>query len=320
VKIHLIQALNKKFGISDISELSGIPLQHYTFASTTNERGEKSIEKFSRYGFSFKGLRILDVGCAYGGFAIAAAHLGASVYGVDINEKLLFYAEQNLLGIDELECKFIQVDATSINFLEKLPQDHFDLIIVNDVFEHVYDTVSLLSNLRHVGNSDATLYFNIPNGTNIKYALTEPHSGYLGLSLLPPHLWSLSGIKPRSIYYRPWKYYSAMYKQFGFNKINFTTFHNEPEPNTAEIIYNKYSEEKIKWQQQIKKMPILFRSHAQSAVDEYEKRMDYDIKFLDLRRLQFKYLTTFWCGFAHKGDKYINKDWQNHESNIFFDE
>ncbi|GHV43965.1 hypothetical protein FACS189490_14170 [Clostridia bacterium] len=277
VKEDLINALNKKYGINDVCELSGMDLQHYTFAATSNERGEKAVESFLKYGFDLNSMRILDIGCAYGGFAIAAAKCGASVYGVDIDDELTALSEQNLLGIDNIDCKIILSDATSVGFCRKIPVNYFDLIIVNDVFEHVYDTTALLSNISRASNADAVIYFAIPSGTNIPYAFYEPHSGYLGLSILPPHLWSLSGSRPRSIYYRPWDYYSAIFRHYGFTQINFLTFPNDEDENIRSVIQTKFEEYKTKFNVDIEKQSAEFRRYMLPALVEYESRMIFDL-------------------------------------------
>ncbi|GAG33194.1 unnamed protein product, partial [marine sediment metagenome] len=42
----------------------------------------ESVEKEA--GFDFRGARVLDIGCAYGGFCIEAAKKGVTAYGIDI--------------------------------------------------------------------------------------------------------------------------------------------------------------------------------------------------------------------------------------------
>ena len=93
-----IAALNKKYNCSDRSELSGIDLQHYQFGASTNSRGQDAFGVFVAYGFSMTGLKILDVGCAYGGFSIEAARKGACCYGVEISNALYELATLNNKG------------------------------------------------------------------------------------------------------------------------------------------------------------------------------------------------------------------------------
>lgn len=122
---HFIEALNRKYSCTDKSDLTGMDLQHYTFASTSNQRGLDTLHDFEAYGFSLQGLKILDVGCAYGGFSIEAAKRGAICYGVEISETLYDFAMLN--HKDEIyetgSCEFVSVDALSADFLEIIPNN-----------------------------------------------------------------------------------------------------------------------------------------------------------------------------------------------------
>jgi len=313
---HFIKALNEKYNTNDPSSLTGMDKQHYTFAATSNARGEKTMESIGRYGFDLNGLRVLDVGCAYGGFAIAAAERGAVVYGIDIDEDLLKFAELNLLERKGMDCKLLRTDATSVAFLEEIPHNFFDLIILNDVFEHVYNTTNLLNNMSIVGNSDCAIYFKIPSGTNIEYAVTEPHSGYLGLTVLPPLAWYLSGIEQRNIYYRPWEYYSALFNYYGFNNTCFTTFPDNCEDNIVDLIRSELFENSKKWNNRITNYSEEFQHQVNIALIEFEKRLEYDFLRLDSRQLKFKYFTSFWKGYTHKSSNYVNVNWRNTENKV----
>ena len=66
--------------------------------TSANSRGQDAIGVFEAYGFSMTGLKILDVGCAYGGFSIEAARKGACCYGVEISNALYELATLNNKG------------------------------------------------------------------------------------------------------------------------------------------------------------------------------------------------------------------------------
>ena len=74
-----LEALNKKCSCNSKEELTGMDLQHYQFAATTNGRASDAIVVFEAYGFLLEGLKILDIGCAYGGFCIEVAKKGLFV-------------------------------------------------------------------------------------------------------------------------------------------------------------------------------------------------------------------------------------------------
>ena len=300
-----IAALNKKYQCSGKSDLSGLDLQHYIFSSTTNARGVDTLKIFEAYGFSIPGLRILDVGCAYGGFSIEAARRGACCYGVEISPPLYEFALLN--GRDEIfdsgSCTFIRADATSPEFLEQLPHHFFDLIIVNDVFEHVYDTVQLLRNLDQVANDNCAIYFLIPNGTDLRFVAQEGHTGCCGLTLLRPLLWrhAETGRWDENIYCRQYEYYQALFRQFGFGVINKINYSGYAElPDVIARINNEY--EKVK--ETIIENWNGFSPHHQAALKPALERFDFqlqcDLNQMSASELGWKYLTKFWCGFAQR--------------------
>ena len=126
-----LEALNQKYNCSSREHLSGLDLQHYLFAESTNTRGQDVLSMFEAFGYNLNGLKILDIGCAYGGFCVEAARKGAVSYGVEISESLYRFACLN--GKNEQyengQCKFILVDATSPSFMDKIPNDFFDIIL-----------------------------------------------------------------------------------------------------------------------------------------------------------------------------------------------
>lgn len=305
-----IEALNKKYACNGAEDLSGIELQHYRFASSTNERGLNAISEFEAYGFCMNGLKILDVGCAYGGFSIEAAKKGAHCYGVDIDASLYEYACLNIKGeiFANGDCEFILVDATSPEFIEKLPHNYFDLIIVNDVFEHVYDTVQLLKNLSIVANEKCTLYFDIPNGNDLRYVAREGHTGYIGLCIVSPLNWQrLTGDEIRNIYYRQYEYYQALFEYFGFEKVVPT---NYPGYATEEYSYKKISDEYIETKKIISdnelNLPYGYVQHLNEALVLFDKQLNSDMKNLNAADIIWKYATKFWSGFAHRKNIALN--------------
>ena len=84
------------------------------------------------------GSRVLDVGCGVGAVArsIALGVKGVSVTGVDSNPGLL---EKARAGETLSNLAFIEGDAT-----RDLPQEHWDVIILSNVLEHIEDRVAIL--------------------------------------------------------------------------------------------------------------------------------------------------------------------------------
>lgn len=101
---------------------------------------------------SVSGKRILDVGCAAG--FVSRELVGKNeVYGVDISPEPLEYAAK--MGI-----KTKQYDIQ-----KGLPFDSgsFDVVLMTEVLEHIFDTDALLSEVRRVLKVDGVLVLTVPN-------------------------------------------------------------------------------------------------------------------------------------------------------------
>ena len=162
-----------------------LPL-HFEYAATANERGRAAAARLarilpaSRRGPFRRRSRVLDVGCAYGGFLVAFAETGARVTGIEIDGTLLELARINLVesGVD---AALVLGDATAAH-----PglRGRFDLILANDVVEHVERLESLLSNLRAWLAPSGVAYLEIPNGACAAFVLKDGHHELFGITLL----------------------------------------------------------------------------------------------------------------------------------------
>ncbi len=89
------------------------------------------------------GLRFLDFGCGHGAFAVRAAEEGAHVVGLDIDSDLIacakLIAERRFADLDIIysETPIEQLDAS------------FDVIMTNEVLEHVVDLAGCLEAVRN---------------------------------------------------------------------------------------------------------------------------------------------------------------------------
>lgn len=126
--------------------------------------------------------RVLDVGCAYGGFLVAAAEAGASrVVGIDINPELLALAELQME--DHAVAGQVAVDDVVSNGLAKR-WGKFDIVLCNDVIEHVTDPSRCASNLASILRPGGKLFLEIPNGLAVDFMRKDGHYGLFGITLL----------------------------------------------------------------------------------------------------------------------------------------
>jgi ubiquinone/menaquinone biosynthesis C-methylase UbiE len=148
-------------------------------------RGFHVMEVIRRYEPSFRieGARVLDVGCGDAGVIIAFAEAGARVSGIEVDPKSL---ERGRLRAEEhgVEAELLAGAA------ERLPfQDgSFDLVILDNVLEHVQDRARTLEEIRRVLRPGGLLYMVTPKPFSAYSLWNDPHYDLAGLVLMPRRL------------------------------------------------------------------------------------------------------------------------------------
>lgn len=104
-----------------------------------------------------KGLKILDVGCAHGNLGKHLKAKGNFVYGIEISKTMGEEAKKVL-------------DEVIIEDIEKIelpwPSDFFDVIICNNILEHLFDPKAVLVKLRKHLRDDGIIIVGLPNVAN----------------------------------------------------------------------------------------------------------------------------------------------------------
>ncbi len=301
--------LNTDYGVCKTNDLSGKQLRHYTFASTSNARALnfiKMLESFKK--IDWKKSNVLDVGCAYGGFAIETARLGATSYGIDIIGKNHRLAVENAKNLN-LNVEFKLLDATHQEIRTEFRDIKFDVIILNDVLEHVYNTTTLLENLSAIAAPNCMLYFAIPNGTAIKYVGKEGHYDVPGVVLLSPANWQYFMKTPFNAFYRPISYYFALLEYMGFKSI--TLFDHEFSGNKGN--YKKDVLERVEEMNQSLlgfieecSAPSNNKNDLKNQLRVYIEELNLDLEQMPLEQFRYKYDVNFWKGFAVKSEQTSN--------------
>ncbi len=292
-----LAAFAKAQGLGSVEELTGQHAKRYSFQINSRERARKAATLLhDKLGIELEGRRVLDVGCAYGSFAIEFAKLGAQVVGIDVNEKWLKLADEN--ARDEVAIPFLRCDASTIVARDML-REHgpFDLVIVNDVFEHIYDTAGVLANLTALMRPGACLYYKIPNGLATRSVLSEGHKKVFGISLLAPDYWPMFVSAPFQIYYRRWEYFDALYERYGFDINDFVPIHDDSEETTKRHITNDVA--RIRRRLKLKNFESRKQlSVARDACSYYFSEIASDLadERMEWRPLFKKYRQTFWEG------------------------
>jgi SAM-dependent methyltransferase len=170
---------------SSVRDSDSLPM-HFEYAITANERGRALADRIAPHLEPRRGVRrwrrprMLDVGCAYGGFLVAFAERGFRVVGIEKNSYLVPLAKTNLEE-NGVSADLVLGDATAAHprFLRR-----FDVIVANDVVEHVRRLEGFLGNIRDWLTPRGAAYFEIPNGACPAFVLRAGHHQLFGITLL----------------------------------------------------------------------------------------------------------------------------------------
>jgi 2-polyprenyl-3-methyl-5-hydroxy-6-metoxy-1,4-benzoquinol methylase len=267
-----------------------------SFPMSTNRRGEELVEFLTRcVDIKLDGKRVLDIGCAYGGLSIALAGAGARVSGVDVSTKFVSLAQANALNTAEVD--FRVVDASSVGIRKLFEKGSFDLIVINDVLEHIYDTASLVANIDWLLNDTGFVYFKVPNAFSPRFALSEGHRKIFGLTLLDPDCWFHLLPKRASIFYRPLSHFQAIFAHFKMPQMLFVD---------EERVFVRFTLKKLKGQikeifdkaRDYKYPDVQVKGYLRDGIGRFRDEYLYDVEAYGEEFVKFKYGSYFFTGFA----------------------
>jgi SAM-dependent methyltransferase len=161
------------------------------YALTSVERGKAIVDLMSTY-LSPRNACVLDLGCGEGGTAIAFAQAGARVFCLDIS---LYSVMRSLVRSREENATVYGICASG----NSLPfRDHcFDLVVCQDVVEHVPRVILLAEEIGRVLKPGGLLYLTAPNRLAPYNILHDPHFNLFGVSLMPRWLASWYVVRVR---------------------------------------------------------------------------------------------------------------------------
>jgi len=145
-------------------------------------RGQFILRTLGRYlpEFDPRGLRVLDVGCGDAGVLIAFAEAGAEATGIEPYERSV---ERGLVRAEE---HGVRVDLrTGVAESLPFPDAAFDLVVLDNVLEHVQDRDRTLAEIRRVLRPGGLLYLVTPKPFALYSLWSDPHYSMAGLVLLP---------------------------------------------------------------------------------------------------------------------------------------
>ena len=148
-------------------------------------RGRYVLDTLTAYvpAFNIAGTRVLDIGCGDAGVVIYLAERGATAAGIEANEKSLARARVRA------EEHGVEVDLNGAR-AEGLPfpDGSFDLVILDNVLEHVDDRARTLEEIHRVLAPGGILYLVTPKPFAIYSLWRDPHYDLAGLVLMPRRL------------------------------------------------------------------------------------------------------------------------------------
>jgi ubiquinone/menaquinone biosynthesis C-methylase UbiE len=162
------------------------------FNAITEIRYKELLKKFEKVRSTNN---ILDVGCGIGHFLNVASLAGWNAYGTEISDEACRIAGQKNKNVHYGELKNI-----------KFQDNHFDVITLFEVLEHVADPSALLQECRRVLRTGGVIYGTTPNYNSLdrflagdKWKVYHPeHLSYFDIKSLR-FLMEKAGFKIRSL-------------------------------------------------------------------------------------------------------------------------
>jgi 2-polyprenyl-3-methyl-5-hydroxy-6-metoxy-1,4-benzoquinol methylase len=152
--------------------LKSAPPPHYKKFEKYFERWEfKKVLDF----IPFKNAKILDIGCGEGYFLKLAKEKGFEAFGIDFNEKAIEIAKEKF-GLKNVYPYTIE------EFIEKFPNEKFDIICFFQLLEHLDDPLKFMKNIKKILKENGYIAFSLPNPKrfSLYFNLREPWD-------FPPH-------------------------------------------------------------------------------------------------------------------------------------
>lgn len=137
-------------------------LGRYFEMNVSNSR--EFILPFINEAFPLKpGMRVLDIGCGEGGVVKPLLEMGLTVVGVELNPERIKDAEAFLADhVSAGNISFVSKDIYTPGVEEEWGGGKFDLIILKDVIEHIFDQEKLIAHLQTLLKDSGAVFFGFP--------------------------------------------------------------------------------------------------------------------------------------------------------------
>ncbi len=109
-------------------------------------------------------IRILEVGCGEGSFCNLLKRYDREVWGIEKNPVAALKAQN--------ECNKLLIGDFN-DIFQEIPKKYFDVVVFNDVLEHLYDPWQTIRMVKELLVSDGILVTSIPNFRYVGNIITE---------------------------------------------------------------------------------------------------------------------------------------------------
>ncbi|HWD28518.1 MAG TPA: methyltransferase domain-containing protein [Rhizomicrobium sp.] len=290
----LLDAVAKENGIATAAELVNKHGQKYHYLIKSRDRARELVGAFGALlETSFRGQKVLEVGCGAGSLAIELFHLGAEVTAIESSTHWMAMAQEHVKN--EATVSFIRADL--LHGMDEMPEHSFDTLLAVDALPKMYDLFQALVRMRRLLKPGGALAFRVPSSTS---PMTVDDKRGLGLPLVAPDYWSVFVKTPIGQYQRPWAVYRALLKAAGFT-----------EPSLSVPIVDESLERaqyKVRAQLSAIKKKLKAREtladpkayiYARNALKPYIRTAEHDLEHLSWEDLNLKYRAPSWIGVAH---------------------
>lgn len=151
-----------------------------SYANREIQRG-RAIARQVRKHIPLQGRRMLDVGCGYGGTLVCFAEQGCSVVGIEIDAERARVGRKRLADLG-IQADYRVDDICSAGVQERIGT--FDIIVVQDVLEHVMDPGKTISALASLLRKGGVIYVVVGNKYSPDQLLADHHYAQAGMTIL----------------------------------------------------------------------------------------------------------------------------------------
>ena len=151
---------NNEYSISNLHSESKTGDMPGTTNSNTNKRHSQLFELISPYIDSNLDFKVLDIGCAAGGFLSYLRDTGfrnENLFGLELSKNYAECARSNGFNIQVKDIESVKFNKTK-----------FDIINMDQVLEHCFDINSVFNKVHSILNKDGIFCIGVPNSLEYK--------------------------------------------------------------------------------------------------------------------------------------------------------